>query len=161
MTVDRPADLVFVGGRLATMDPARSWAIALAVRDGRIVEVGDDAAVKPHIGPRSRVIELAGRTMTPGFGDAHVHPIHGGLARMRCELHGSRGQETYLRLVAAYAAGHPDEGWIRGGGWTMDDFPRGVPGRAATGSSRTGRSSCRVATGIAPGSTAARSSWPA
>ena len=47
MTADRPADLVLTGGRIATMDAARSWASALAVRDGRIVAVGRDAAVRP------------------------------------------------------------------------------------------------------------------
>ena len=130
MTVDRAADLVLLGGRVATMDPARSWATAVAVRDGRIIAVGDDASVRPLIGPRSRVIELAGRTVTPGFGDAHVHPIHGGLARMRCELHGSYGQDTYLAIVAAFAADHPDEPWISGAGWSMDDFPGGVPDKA-------------------------------
>jgi predicted amidohydrolase YtcJ len=129
MTVDRPADLVLLGGRVAIVDPARGWATAVAVLDGRIVAVGDDAAVRSHVGPRSRVIELDGRTVTPGFGDAHVHPVHGGLNRLSCELHGSRGQDTYLEIVATYAAGHPDEPWIRGGGWTMDDFPGGVPGR--------------------------------
>lgn len=130
MTVDRPADLVVLGGRLATMDPARSWASALAVRDGRIVAIGEDAAIRPHIGPRSRVIEGRGRTVAPGFGDAHVHPVHGGRARLRCELHGSRGLTSYLTVVAAYAADHPDERWIHGGGWSMDDFPGGVPSRA-------------------------------
>jgi len=130
MTVERPADLVLVGGRAATMDPARSWATALAIRDGRIVAVGDDRAIRSFVGPRSRVIEARGRTVAPGFGDAHVHPVHGGLARLRCELHGARGRETYLAIVAAYAATHPTELWIRGGGWQMDDFPGGVPERA-------------------------------
>ncbi|MEA2608622.1 MAG: hypothetical protein QOJ75_865 [Chloroflexota bacterium] len=130
MSSHPPADLVLIGGRVATMDPARSWASALAVREGRIVAVGSDAAITPHIGPASRVIELHGRTVTPGFGDAHVHPLHGGLAAMRCELHGSRGQDRYLEIIAAYAARHPDVAWIQGGGWSMDDFPGGVPARA-------------------------------
>jgi predicted amidohydrolase YtcJ len=129
MTVDRPADLVLLGGRLATMDPARSWATALAVRDARIVAVGSDASVRPLIGARSRVIEARGRTVTPGFGDAHVHPVHGGLDRLRCELRGSRGIDAYLAVIATYAASHPYEAWIRGGGWSMDDFPGGVPSR--------------------------------
>ncbi len=130
MTTSRPADLVLRGGRVATMDPARSWASAIAVCDGRIAAVGSDAAVRTLIGPGSRVIDLRGRTVTPGFGDAHVHPLHGGLARLRCELHGQRGLDAYLATIASYATNHPELPWILGGGWSMDDFPGGVPGRA-------------------------------
>ena len=129
MTLDRPADLVLNGGRIATMDAARSFASALAVRAGRIVAVGPDASVAANIGPSTRVIHLRGRTVTPGFQDAHVHPIHGGLARLRCELHDTRGREAYLRVIAEYVRTHPDETWIRGGGWYMDDFPGGTPRR--------------------------------
>jgi predicted amidohydrolase YtcJ len=130
MTTDHAADLVLTGGRIARMDAARSWASALAVRNGRIVAVGPDTAVRGHVGPKTRVIELRGRTVTPGFGDAHVHPVHGGLARLRCELHDSRGLDTYLEIVATYARTHPEVAWIQGGGWSMDDFPGGVPSRA-------------------------------
>lgn len=129
MILDQPADLVLRGGRIATMDAARSWASALAVQDGRIVAIGPDAVVKSRIGTRTRVIELHGRTVTPGFQDAHVHPVHGGLARLRCELHDTRGREAYLAVIADYARSHPHEPWIRGGGWYMDDFPGGLPRR--------------------------------
>jgi predicted amidohydrolase YtcJ len=127
MTVDRPADLALIGGHIATMDPARSWASALAVRDGRIVAVGSDAAVGPWVGPSTRVVALRGRTVTPGFQDAHVHPIHGGLARLRCDLHDARGRDEVLAAIDAYARTHPDIPWIRGAGWSMDDFPGGTP----------------------------------
>jgi predicted amidohydrolase YtcJ len=129
MPVDRPADLVLRGGRIAVMDPARSWASALAVRDGRVVAVGPDATVAEHIGPQTRVLDLRGRGVTPGFQDAHVHPVHGGLARLRCELHDTRGREEVLAVIAEYARTHPDEAWIRGGGWYMADFPGGTPRR--------------------------------
>ncbi|MEX1168905.1 MAG: amidohydrolase [Chloroflexota bacterium] len=131
MTDDRPADLVFIDGRIATIDPARSWASALAVRDGRIVAVGSDAAVRPFIGPRTRVVEGRARTITPGFGDAHVHPVHAGLDRLACELRAARDIAGYLEVIAVYAADHPEAPWIEGGGWSMDDFPGGVPTREA------------------------------
>jgi predicted amidohydrolase YtcJ len=125
----RPADLVLTGGRVATMDAARSWANALAVRDGRIVAVGDDRSIRTHIGRSSRVIELRGRTVTPGFQDAHVHPVSSGLERLQCDLNGVHGLEATLAVIARYASAHPDRPWIQGGGWSMDDFPGGLPRR--------------------------------
>jgi predicted amidohydrolase YtcJ len=124
---DAPADLVLTGGRIATMDAARSWATALAVRDGRIVAVGGDAAVRDHIGPSSRVIDLRGRTVTPGFQDAHVHPVHGGLTMLRCDLHETYDAAGYLERIALYAASRPDEPWILGAGWYMAAFENGTP----------------------------------
>jgi predicted amidohydrolase YtcJ len=129
MSSDPHADLVLTGGRLATMDAARRWAGALAVRDGRIVAVGRDADVRPLVGPRTRVIELRGRTVTPGFQDAHVHPIHGGLSMQRCDLHEDAQSGQEFEVIAAYAREHPDETWIRGGGWYMAAFENGTPRR--------------------------------
>jgi len=129
MTTHQPADLVLTGGRIATMDAVRSWASAVAVRDGRIVAVGPDTAVLAHVGPRTRVIQLRGRTLTPGFGDAHVHPVEAGRAMSLCDLHGAHGLDAYLGIVATYAHAHPAEPWIHGSGWSMDDFPGGIPSR--------------------------------
>ena len=126
MLDDRPADLIFLGGRIATMDPASRMAEALAVVDGRIAAVGSDFELRRRIGHRTRVVDLHGRTVTPGFGDAHVHPVTSGLDRLRCDLTGARGLAAYLEVIAGYAAAHPDEAWIRGSGWSMADFPGGI-----------------------------------
>ena len=123
------ADLVLTGGRIFTADAAKTWAQALAVRDGRIVAVGGDRDVRPLVGPSTRVIELRGRTVTPGFGDAHVHPPSAGLERLQCDLNESRGLDAYLEVIATYAKSHPDEPWILGGGWSLPDFPHGIPRR--------------------------------
>jgi predicted amidohydrolase YtcJ len=128
MTNDR-ADLVLTGGPVQTMDAARRVAEAVAVRDGRIVAVGLARDIGTLIRPRTRVVDLRGRMLLPGFGDAHVHPTIGGLARLRCSLFERHGLETYLRIVREYAEAHPDERWIRGGGWSMADFPGGTPHR--------------------------------
>jgi hypothetical protein len=123
------ADLILAGGRIFTADAARSWAQAIAVRGERIVAIGGDRAVMALAGPRTRVIDLRGRAVTPGFGDAHSHPSHGGLARIRCELHDAHGLEAYLDIIATYAREHPAAEWIQGGGWSMSDFPGGRPHR--------------------------------
>jgi predicted amidohydrolase YtcJ len=123
------ADLVLRGGPIHTVDRERPMAEAIAVRGGRIRAVGSAVEIGAHIGPRTRVVELRGRTVLPGFQDAHVHPSFGGLAQLRCELHESHGRDTYLGIVREYAATHPSVEWIQGGGWSMDDFPGGTPRR--------------------------------
>ncbi len=70
-----PAELVLEGGRIYTVDAARSVAAALAVRDGRVVFVGTSAEAQRWIGPQTRVEELAGRLVLPGLVDAHIHPL--------------------------------------------------------------------------------------
>ena len=122
-----PADLAFVNGAVYTVDPARPRAQAVAVRDGRIVTVGSDEDVRELLGSSTDVIDLKGRMLLPGFQDAHVHPPSSGLEMLRCNLSNAYSLPDYRRIVAEYAAGHPDELWILGGGWSMDVFPGGNP----------------------------------
>ncbi len=92
------------------------------VEDGRVMAVGDVEA------PRgARVVDAGGGLVVPGFVDAHVHAVQGGLERVRCDLSVASTREEYLALVAAYADAHPDLPWILGGGWAMAAFPGGTP----------------------------------
>ena len=91
--------------------------------------VGQGSAVSGLIGPSTRVIELHGRTVTPGFQDAHVHPVHGGLSMLRCDLHEDAQSGPGYDKIETYARSHPDEPWIRGGGWYMAAFEGGTPRR--------------------------------
>lgn len=67
------ADLVLTGGRVFTADSARPWAEAIAVRGDRILAVGTDSAILALAGDETRRIPLGGRTVVPGFNDAHTH----------------------------------------------------------------------------------------
>ncbi|KAB2346824.1 amidohydrolase [Actinomadura rudentiformis] len=123
-----PADLLFTGGPIMTMDAARTWASSLAVRDGRIVAVGHDE-VKDLIGPRTEIVDLRGRLLLPGFQDAHIHAVMGGVELGQCDLTGTTTQQEYVRRVRTYADAHPGKGWIIGSGWSMESFEGGVPRR--------------------------------
>jgi predicted amidohydrolase YtcJ len=127
MSIDGGADLAFVNGAVYTVDAARSWAQAVAVRGGAIVAVGTDDEIRALVGPRTEVVDLAGRMLVPGFQDAHVHPISGGLDMLRCDLNDLSTQEDYLLAIKTYADEHPEREWILGGGWSMDAFPGGTP----------------------------------
>jgi hypothetical protein len=73
------------------------------------------------------VVDLAGRLALPGFGDAHVHPVGGGLESLRCNLAGLRSRPECLDAVATYCESLPPGAWVLGGGWTMPAFPGGLP----------------------------------
>jgi len=124
------ADVVLLGGLVFTLDRASPRAEAVALRGDRIAFVGSADEARELIAADTRVVELDGGMVLPGFQDAHVHPLHGGLARLRCDLHDLRGADAYLEAVRAYAAAHPEAPWILGGGWAMDTFPRGTPDRS-------------------------------
>ncbi|WP_431779899.1 amidohydrolase [Microbacterium aurantiacum] len=120
------ADLVLHGGPVFTADTVRSRAHAVAVSGGRIVAVGGDE-VRDLIGPRTEVVDLGGRLLVPGFQDAHVHPVWGGLDMLRCDLAEYGDAPQYLDAIGRYVAAHPDDEWILGGGWQMSAFPGGTP----------------------------------
>jgi predicted amidohydrolase YtcJ len=121
------ADLLFVNGAVYTVDAARTWAQAVAVEGERIVAVGTDSEILPLAGDRTDVVNLHGRLLLPGFQDAHVHPVSGGVDKLQCDLHDHDSAEACLSAIAAYVATHPDQPWILGGGWSMDSFPGGTP----------------------------------
>lgn len=127
-TAPPPADLVLRNGAVYTVDSARPWAEAVAVRDGRIVRVGSDAAVAALIGTRTNVVDLAGRMLLPGFHDTHVHPVTGGIELGACDLNPARDRADAVRIVSA-CADHSDAAWVRGGGWQAPIFAGGVAPR--------------------------------
>ena len=123
------ADLAFLGASVEPIVPRTASASAVAVRDGRITAVGTAQQVRDQIGSGTRVVELDGQTLLPGFQDAHVHPIDGGLLGDLVDLHPLPGVTAYIAAIARYAAVQSDRAWIVGGGWSLPAFPRGEPGR--------------------------------
>ena len=113
----QPAEVVLRGGVVYTVNPAQPRAQALAVAAGRILAVGTDAEVAALVGPQTRVIELAGRTVVPGFRDSHGHLMSLGLARLSLDLNGTRSYpEIVAKVAEAVKAARPGE-WIQGRGW--------------------------------------------
>jgi predicted amidohydrolase YtcJ len=126
-----PADLVFVNGPVFTAGPARSFARAVAVSGDRIAAIGDEKTVLETVGRTTRVVDLAGRMLTPGFQDAHCHPGSSGLDLLRCSFEGCSDAEDAVAYVARYASENPHLSWIIGGGWIQTWFPRGCPPKEA------------------------------
>jgi predicted amidohydrolase YtcJ len=120
-------DTLFVNG--SVFDGLRHRpGLAVGVRAGRIAAISADPAGLR--GPRTEVVDLAGGLLLPGFVDAHIHPVQGGLERAHCDLSPASGLAAYQETIARYVASHPDVPWILGGGWHQPDFPGAAPLKA-------------------------------
>jgi predicted amidohydrolase YtcJ len=125
------ADLILRKGVVHTVDAARRTLDAVAIAGGRVVAVGRGDELDGLRGPATRVRDLGGAMVLPGFCDAHCHLGMSGHAMTRCDLEGSPDAAEHLRRVGAYRRAHPDREWVVGGGWSMSDFPGGTPTAAA------------------------------
>src|SRR5689334_3212394 len=79
LAVAEPADTLVVNGRVATLDPRKPRADAIAIRGERILAVGSEAELNAYKNMNTRIIDAGGRTVVPGLNDAHTHFIRGGL----------------------------------------------------------------------------------
>lgn len=124
------AELVITQAAVYTLDPERPWAEALAIApDGKLLAVGSYDEAMRYRGPDTRVVDLHGQLVLPGFHDTHVHPVTGGIELGQCALAGIATQqalEAALRECASAQAGEP---WLVGGGWELTLFPGGNPSR--------------------------------
>ena len=122
-------EVVFHNGTVFERSPFLAEGPCVRVTGGRITEVGPPGP--PGSLGGATPVDLAGGTLLPGFIDAHAHPVFAGDQMRRCDLRSATTAAGYVDLIAAYAAAHPDEEWISGGGWSMDAFPGGVALRQA------------------------------
>src|SRR3990172_5065666 len=124
---DDPADLILTRGRVWTAEADRPWAEAVAVRGERIVAVGSSAEVEALRGPKTEVLDLAGRLVLPGFNDAHIHLLSGALSLERVDLIEDQTVEAVQARIKAFAEANPHRPWVLGRGWLYGSFPGGGP----------------------------------
>lgn len=120
----QPAELIISHAHVLTMDAARPQATAIAVRDRRIVYVGDDAGAAALIGPHTRVVSSpADLTVLPGLSDAHAHLMGLGMSLQALDLRGLESTAAIAQSVARAAQPNSgDKGWIFGRGWDQNRF---------------------------------------
>ncbi|MFJ6851838.1 amidohydrolase [Streptomyces sp. NPDC091271] len=118
------ADLVVRNAKVFTGDRDHPAAGAIAVRGGRIIALGDDAAIAGHVGPRTRVVDALGRRIVPGLNDSHLHVIRGGLNYvLELRWDGVPSLRQALAMLREQAGRTPKGQWIRVvGGWTAEQF---------------------------------------
>ena len=110
-------DLVALHGKIWTENPAQPEAQALAVAGHRILAVGTDAEIQAMAGPRTRVMDLAGQRVVPGFNDAHVHFFWGGQGLASVQLTDAPSRAEFIKRIGDFAKTRPGGEWIVDGNW--------------------------------------------
>jgi predicted amidohydrolase YtcJ len=123
------ADLVLVHGKIWTENPRQPEVEAVAIQGNRIFEVGDSDSILKLTGPKTKVIDLKGRRVVPGFNDAHVHFYMGGDGITSVQLLSAVSAEEFKKRIAEFARTRPKGEWILNGNW---DHERWTPAHLPT-----------------------------
>jgi predicted amidohydrolase YtcJ len=123
------ASLVVVNARIWTGDPARPWAEALVVEGDRVAHVGSSAEARKRVAAAAHVIDARGTMLTPGFIDAHVHFLQGGLALASVQLRDADTPAEFSRRIAERASRTPRGRWITHGDWDHEAWGGALPRR--------------------------------
>jgi predicted amidohydrolase YtcJ len=137
--LDAPVDLLLTHARIYTVNPAQPWAEAVAIKDGRVVYVGDEAGAKAWAGPLTRRHDLGGRLVLPALVDSHTHPGQVASSADFFLLPETLDREALVRAVAEHARANPGKALLVGGYWPIaafgldgprkQDLDRAVPDR--------------------------------
>jgi len=116
------ADLVLIGGNIITMDPSRPQAQAVAIRNKTIVKAGTNREIEPLVRESTKVIDLEGKTVLPGFTDAHIHMAGFGKSLTQINLRNVRSIKKMQEKLKERLEDAKQGEWILGRGWDQDRF---------------------------------------
>lgn len=123
------ADLILNNARIFRYGEPLAAQQAVAVKFGKILAVGPDGEIRKLAGTRTRVIELGGRVLIPGFCDSHLHLASFGQSLRRIDLAGSKTLEEALERVRRALPRFEKEPWLMGRGWDKNLWGEQFPNR--------------------------------
>lgn len=123
-------NIAVVNAKIWTGESEQPWAQALLARDGRLVVVGSNEAVRAQLPQDIRLIDAGGRLVTPGFIDAHVHFLTGGFRLASVQLRDARTPQEFVARIRDFAATVPEGTWILGGDWDHEQWGGTLPHRS-------------------------------
>jgi predicted amidohydrolase YtcJ len=127
--IDGPIDVIVHNAKVYTAGPDATMADAVAIRGNQILRVGSEREIMRLRRPQTTMIDANGAAVVPGFNDAHLHFIAGGLGLDRIDLAGAETLDEVQARIRTWASAHADAPWVLGRGWASEPFPGGVPTR--------------------------------
>ncbi|MBI3193934.1 MAG: amidohydrolase family protein [Ignavibacteriae bacterium] len=130
LLAQQKADIVYTNGKIWTVDKQKPTARAVAVLNEKILAVGSNQEIRQYVdAATTKVIDLQGKFMMPGFIDNHTHFLDGVFQLQSIDLRNAKNETEFSQIVKDYVEKHPNQ-WITGGNWDHDNFPTGeLPGK--------------------------------
>ena len=116
------ADTVFINGKVITVDADFSIKKAIAIRNGWIIDVGENAEIREYIGDETQVIDLQGKTIMPGACDAHCHSAVYGLQRYVFDCTNDISLPKFQKMIRESVEKAKPGEWVKGTGFLIDSF---------------------------------------
>lgn len=123
------ADLILINAKIWT-GQAKKFSEAVALRGNTIIRVGSTKDIQRLSSENTRVIDVAGKLVIPGFNDAHIHFLGGSIGLTEVELSTASSLEEIRKRIKEFADANPSREWITGRGWLYTLFPGGMPTKA-------------------------------
>lgn len=119
--------IILYNGKIWTAEGLNSFAEAVAITGDTISAVGSSSEIKKLAGDSTRMIDLQGKLVTPGFNDAHIHFLNGSLGLAEVEMTETYSRKQAVDYIRNYVLANPDKKWITGRGWQYTFFAGGLP----------------------------------
>jgi len=123
----KSADRIYINAKIWTGDSANDRATAIAIKDSVIIYVGND--YKAYRGTDTKIIDIDGKMIVPGFTDNHTHFLGGGYQLASVNLRNAKTQQDFISTLKEYATAHNDDRWIMGGDWDHEAWGGNLPTR--------------------------------
>ncbi|XP_074280592.1 protein LONG AFTER FAR-RED 3 isoform X2 [Silene latifolia] len=121
------AELLVTNAFIYTSDPSLPFADSMAIKDGHILSIGNFSSLQAFEGPTTERLNLKGKVVVPGFVDAHLHLLSGGLQMARVKLYGVSTREEFIKKIEVEAKSKKEGAWVLGGGWSNNRWGGELP----------------------------------
>ena len=128
-TPAQQADLILKNAKVYTLNPQQNWAEAVAIKDGKIIYVGNDKGASDYLAKTTQVSDLNGQMLLPAFQDAHIHPVTGGIAYSHCPLFNIKTLQEVLAKIRSCMVADPEMPYLSIKGWSWEIFNQQAPNK--------------------------------
>ena len=122
VSADKPSDFIVTHANIYTVNDKQPWAEAMAVKDGKIIFVGNNQDALQYKNKNTLIKNMQRKMILPGFHDIHIHPVHGGVTHLQCNLNNIRKISELLTKIKSCVTDRTTNEWVVGGGWSIDIF---------------------------------------